>query len=110
MAIINEVVERGDAFVYDVPFTSESMKGYIESHAATFVVSMNGNVAGGYVLRPNLPGRGSHVVNASYMIASDARGRGLGRLLGEHSLVEAKRLGFKAIQFNAVVSSNDAAV
>jgi GNAT superfamily N-acetyltransferase len=50
------------------------------------------------------------VANAAYMVSPDARGKGVGRLLGEHSISEARRLGFRAMQFNAVVSTNEPAV
>src|SRR5207248_134381 len=61
-------------------------------------------------LRPNHPGRGAHVATASYMVAPAARGLKVGRRLGEHSLEEARRLGFRAIQFNCVVRTNEPAV
>jgi L-amino acid N-acyltransferase YncA len=109
-AILNAIVAHGDAFVYDTPFTPDSARAWIESHVAGFVAEQDGAVVAGYVLQPNQPGRGSHVCNAAYLVAESARGRGLGRLLGEHSLVEAKRLGFSAMQFNAVVATNTSAI
>ena len=110
LMIMNEIAAQGDAFVYDCPFTPEQLQDYIRSYAAAFVAVRDGRTLGAYVLKPNRPGRGSHVANASYMIATAARGYGIGKLLGEHSLSEAKRLGFAAIQFNAVVSTNASAV
>ena len=59
---------------------------------------------------PNRPGRGSHVSTASFMVAADARGQGVGRALGEHALSWARLRGYAAMQFNAVVESNHAAV
>jgi L-amino acid N-acyltransferase YncA len=108
--LLNEVVARGDAFVYDAPFSADSARGWIASYAAAYVAEVEGRVAGCYVLRPNQPGRGSHVANAAYMVSPAARGRGLGRTLGEHSLQTAKELGFTALQFNAVVATNVGAV
>jgi ribosomal protein S18 acetylase RimI-like enzyme len=67
-------------------------------------------VVGTYVLRPNQPGGGSHVANAAFMVAPDARGQGIGRAMAEHCLTEARRLGFRAMQFNFVVSTNESAV
>lgn len=109
-AIVNEVIARGDAFVYDAPFDADAMRRWLAGYAHVYVAEAGGQVLGGYALRPNLPGRGSHVCNAAYMVAAAARGRGLGRLLGERSLVEAKRLGYAAMQFNAVVARNEVAV
>jgi L-amino acid N-acyltransferase YncA len=110
LTIMNEIIERGDAFVYDIPFTVERMAEYLATHTTAFVAVLEERVVGGYVLRANQPGRGSHVANASYLVAADARGRGIGKMIGEHSLAEAKRLGFSAIQFNAVVSTNTNAI
>jgi GNAT superfamily N-acetyltransferase len=59
---------------------------------------------------PNRPGPGSHVATASFMVASVARGRGVGRALGEYALSWAKAQGYAAMQFNAVVESNHVAV
>ena len=109
-ATLNEIVARGDAFLYDTPFTPASTQAWIESHAAGFVAELDRAIVGGYVLRANQPGHGSHVCNAAYMVAESARGHGVGRMLGEHSLMEAKRLGFTAMQFNAVVATNASAV
>lgn len=65
---------------------------------------------GTFWLKPNQPGLGSHIGNAGYMVAPEANGRGVGRLMAEFSLVEAKKLGFTAMQFNFVVKSNEVAV
>lgn len=108
--MMNEVVLRGDAFTYDTPFALDEMRTYVGSYATAFVAVEGDRVMGGYVLRPTQPGRGSHVANATYMVASTARGRGLGRLPGEHSIKMAKEMGFTAMQFNAVVASNTEAV
>src|SRR5262249_21744099 len=69
-----------------------------------------GRIAGTYIVRPNQPGLGSHVANAAFMVSPDARGLGAGRRMGEHCLAEASRLGFRAMQFNFVVSTNEVAV
>jgi L-amino acid N-acyltransferase YncA len=68
------------------------------------------DTVGTYILRPNQSGGGSHVANAAFMVAPDARGQGIGRAMGEHCLREARRLGFRAMQFNFVVSTNESAV
>ena len=77
---------------------------------ATYVACVGERIVGTYILKPNQLGLGSHVANASYMVASGARGQGIGRLMCEHSLEEARQAGFLAMQFNIVVSTNEAAV
>ena len=68
------------------------------------------HVVGTYLLRPNWSGPGSHVANAAFMVAPVARGQGIGRAMGDHCLSEAQRVGFRAMQFNFVVSTNERAV
>ena len=67
-------------------------------------------IVGTYILRPNQFGGGSHVANAAFMVSASARGRGIGRAMAEHCLSEASRLGFRAMQFNFVISTNTAAI
>ena len=77
---------------------------------ATYVACRGEQVVGTYLLKANQPGLGSHVANAGYMVDSREAGRGVGRALCEHSLEEARRAGFLAMQFNFVVSTNTRAV
>jgi GNAT superfamily N-acetyltransferase len=58
----------------------------------------------------NRPARGDHVGTASFMVAESARGRGVGRRLGEHVVQWHREQGFRGIQFNAVVETNTPAV
>ena len=67
-------------------------------------------IVGTYILRPNQSGPGSHVANAAFMVASAARGSGTGRKMAEHCLSEARLMGFRAMQFNFVVSTNAPAI
>ena len=67
-------------------------------------------IAGTYILRPNQSGGGSHVANAGFMVSASARGQGIGRAMAEHCLSEARRLSFRAMQFNYVISTNTAAI
>jgi L-amino acid N-acyltransferase YncA len=98
------------------PFTADTPRdaGYhywFGTGASTFVaVLASQRVLGMYKLGPNQAGRGAHVANASYMVSPQAQGVGVGRLLGEHSLEEARRQGYLAMQFNYVVSTNAGAV
>lgn len=75
-----------------------------------FVAEDDGGVHGTYILRKNQLGAGAHVANCGYVTAPDATGRGVARAMCAHSLDEARRRGFRAMQFNLVVSSNERAV
>lgn len=109
--IFNAIIAEGEAFTYETPLSLQEMKRYVDSYTAGgFVATLEGRVVGAYVLRPNQPGRGSHLCNATYVVDATVRGQQIGRRLGEHSLARAKELGFTAMQFNAVVSSNEPAV
>ena len=76
----------------------------------TYVAELNRIVAGTFILKDNLPDRGSHVANASYMTLPSFFGKGIGRAMGEFSLSEALRLGYRAMQFNIVVKTNERAI
>jgi ribosomal protein S18 acetylase RimI-like enzyme len=67
-------------------------------------------IVGTYILRPNQSGPGSHVANAAFMVARDAEGAGVGRRMAEHCLSEARRMGFRGMQFNFVISTNTRAI
>ena len=109
--IFHEVVSAGDTYVFDPNTSREDALAYwFRSDTHTYVVEQDRQVVGTYVLRPNRPGLGAHVSNASFMVAPTARGLGVGRAMGEHGLIEARRLGFRAMQFNFVVSTNESAV
>ena len=75
-----------------------------------YVADEDGEIFGTYWLKANQPGLGSHVGNGAYMVSPNAKGKGIGRMMAEHSIGEARRLGFTAMQFNFVVKSNDVAV
>lgn len=109
--ILKEVFSRGDTYSFS-PDTSEQegFRIWMEMPLATYVAVEDGPVVGTYFLKPNQPGLGAHVCNAGYAVSSAARGRGIGRAMCEHSLKEARSMGFKAMQFNFVVATNKAAV
>jgi L-amino acid N-acyltransferase YncA len=109
--LFQQVTAAGDAFAYDTD-TPEAVarKLWVEPPARAFVGASDGQVVGTYYVRPNQPGRGAHVANAGYMVATGAQGRGFASALCKHSLATARQLGFRAMQFNFVVSTNSAAV
>jgi L-amino acid N-acyltransferase YncA len=109
--IFEEVVRPGDTSAFDPSIgRDEGIKAWMAPGVRCYVAELDGEIVGTYVLKPNQQGLGSHVANASYMVASSARRRGVGRAMGEHSLLEAGRLGFRAMQFNLVVATNEAAI
>ncbi len=110
-AILEAVVRAGDTFMNDPGSSREEVFATWEGPAThNYVAELDGEIAGAYLLRPNQAGPGSHVANASFAVAPPARGHGVGRAMGEHALDEAGRLGFRAMQFNAVVSTNEGAI
>lgn len=109
--IFQDVVAAGDTFAFDPNTSREDALAYwFRTDTHTYVAEREGQIVGSYILRPNQPALGSHVANAGFMVASSARGLGVGRAMGEHCLTEARRLGFRAMQFNFVVSTNESAV
>ena len=110
-SLFQEVTAAGDSFAYGVD-TSEDVarKLWFEPPAEAHVADADGLILGTYYVRPNQPDRGAHVANAGYIVASHARGRGLASVLCAHSVETAKQKGYRAMQFNFVVSTNDAGI
>jgi L-amino acid N-acyltransferase YncA len=105
--IFHQIVLAGDTYAFDPQMPREEALAYwfrADTHA--YVAEDDGCVVGTYILRPNQSGPGSHVANAAFMVARDAEGAGVGRRMAEHCLTEARRMGFRAMQFNFVVSTN----
>jgi L-amino acid N-acyltransferase YncA len=109
--VFHDVIAAGDTYVFD-PNTSreEALAYWFRDDTRAYVAEQNGKIVGSYILKPNQRGLGAHVSNASFIVASSARGLGVGRAMGEHCLSEARRLGFRAMQFNFVVSTNESAI
>ena len=106
------VVAEGDTYAYppDTDF-DEGRRLWMEGDARqVFVAHMGDEVVGTAYLRPNMPGLGDHVANAGWMISPDHRGAGLGRTFAEYIIEQAKTAGYEAMQFNAVVASNEGAI
>ena len=110
--IFQEIVSAGETYTYDPGWSSAQARViWIEASPGHTVVARVGpRVLGSAKMGPNRPGPGSHVATASFMVASAARGRGVGRSLGEYALDWARTNGYAAMQFNAVVETNHAAV
>ena len=109
--IFREIVSAGETYAYAADTTKEqALKIWIETPRKTYVLEEEGNILGTYFLKTNQAGPGSHVCNCGYMVSSSARGRGLATAMCEHSQDVARTLGYKAMQFNFVASSNEGAV
>jgi len=109
--IFHPIVARGDTYALDPRISREDgLAHWLQPANSCYVAEHQGSVVGTYILRSNQSGPGSHVANAAFMVSLGARGLGVGRKMGEHALREAGRLGFRAMQFNFVVSTNEPAV
>ncbi|WP_317171843.1 GNAT family N-acetyltransferase [Spirosoma validum] len=110
-AIIREVIATGDTYVFAPDSSREKMLAYwLGADRHTYVAVLDDEIVGTFVIKDNQPDLGSHIANASYMTSPHCSGKGVGRTMGEFSLEEAKRLGYKAMQFNIVIKSNERAV
>jgi L-amino acid N-acyltransferase YncA len=109
--IIKAVIVGGDTYVFDPDTPEEEMLAYwFSPEKHVYVAEDEGDVLGTYWIKPNQPGLGSHVGNGAYMVSPNVKGKGVGRKMADHSIEEARRLGFHSIQFNFVVKSNNVAV
>lgn len=104
--IWNEIVEEGIAFPQEDCLDRESGTAFFASQSYTGVAEADGKILGLYILHPNNVGRCGHICNASYAVSSKARGQHIGEKLVLDCLRKAKELGFRVLQFNAVVESN----
>lgn len=110
-AILHAVLAAGETYAW-APDTSrdDALAIWHPPGGRTMVAHRAGRLVGTYLLKANQPGLGDHVANCGYMVAPDARGHGIGEALCRHSLDLARSLGFRAMQFNAVVSTNLGAI
>ena len=133
--IFREVIVAGETYPLDPKISREAALAYwFQRRAHVFVAQRNAEsegeavgfpgtlaaspietarreeIVGSYTMHANQSAGGAHVANAGFIVAKSARGLGIGRVLGEHCLKEARRRGFRAMQFNFVVSTNEFAV
>ena len=109
-ALLEPVFRAGETFPHDPAISeAEAQVTWVEQSQAVMVaVDASGALVGTYYLRPNSLALGAHVANAGYVVAEHCRRRGIGHQLCQHSLREARQRGFRAMQFNLVVSTNSA--
>lgn len=110
--VIEPIFRAGETYAFPPAITEEeAYRAWVETPQATFVaVDETGAILGTYYIKPNQPGLGSHVCNCGYIVAEGARGRGIASAMCEHSQREAVSRGFRAMQYNLVVSTNEGAV
>jgi ribosomal protein S18 acetylase RimI-like enzyme len=109
-AIIGPVIRAGETYTLPTDMSERAALDYwMGPDRETFVAQEGGRILGTYYLRANQAGGGSHVANCGYMTHADATGRGIARRMCEHSLEYARSRGFRAMQFNSVVSTNERA-
>jgi ribosomal protein S18 acetylase RimI-like enzyme len=110
--MLHATFAAGDSYSF-APDSSEAeiRKVWVESPSATFVATdADGAVIGTYFIKANQPGLGSHVCNCGYVVEAQARGQGVAAAMCDHSQDQARALGFRAMQFNFVVATNESAV
>ncbi|MBN8198769.1 GNAT family N-acetyltransferase [Thalassospira povalilytica] len=109
--IVAPTLRSGETYAIDSDLSDDDViKYWMAPEKVTLVAEEDGNVVGTYYIRQNQGGGGSHVCNCGYMTSPKASGRGIARRMCEDSLVRAKELGYRAMQFNFVIASNAAAV
>ena len=107
-SMLEPVFRAGDTYAIDPSISREdALKYWLSAHA---YVAEEDAPLGTYYIRPNQAGGGSHVCNCGFVTSAAAQGKGVARAMLEHALVEAKRLGFEAMQFNFVLASNTRAI
>ena len=111
LEVFNEIIEEGGSFPFTETFTPEMFAGFLasEEYAAVLAEMPGDTPVGMYMMGQNIPGRCSSIANATYLLRKDLRGQHLGEMLVRDSLEEARRRGFRLMQFNGVVDSNKGA-
>lgn len=106
IVIWNEIVEEGIAFPQEELLNDKTGAEFFASQSYCGVADDNGNILGLYILHPNNVGRCGHICNASFAVSSNARGKHIGEKLVKDCMKQGKELGFRILQFNAVVETN----
>jgi GNAT superfamily N-acetyltransferase len=112
-AFMEPIVRAGETYAWDTALHADAVRRmWFPAPPGRTVVAVDaaGRIVGTAETQPNRDGPGAHVANASFMVDPAYAGRGVGRALGEHVLAQARADGYRAMQFNAVVETNAAAV
>lgn len=109
--IISAVISTGDTYAFAPDSSREKMLAYwCGKDKYTYVAVIENKVLGTFIMKDNQIDLGSHIANAGYMAHPSSGGMGIGKTMAQFSLEEARRLGYKAMQFNLVIKSNERAV
>ncbi len=109
--IILPTIQAGETYTLDLAMSEDAALAYwMASDKEAFVAEDDGVILGTYYMRPNQTGGGSHICNCGYMTASAATGQGIARHMCEHSINHARARGYRGMQFNFVVSTNERAI
>ncbi len=111
-AMMEPIIRAGDTYPYAMDMTIDGARRmWIDIPEAAYVAEdEDGDILGTYYIKPNQPTLGAHVANCGYMVAERARGRGVATKMCQHSQEEAMRMGYRAMQYNLVVKTNEASV
>lgn len=110
-ALLQPVFSAGDTYAVDPLIDREAAIAYwMEADKTAFILRVEGQAVGTYYIRPNQPGAGAHICNCGFITAPSARGKGVARRMLDHALIEAKQQGYRAMQFNFVLASNQRAL
>lgn len=111
LRIVKPVLDAGETYAIDTSLGEDGVRAcWLMPAHEVFVAEIGGKIVGTYYLMANQAGGGAHVANCGYMTAPEARGKGVARTMCLHSLERARERGFRAMQFNHVVSTNTGAV
>lgn len=109
--MLEPVIRAGETYALPRDMARDAALSYWTGpDRETWAAEADGRLVGAYYLKANQQGGGAHVANCGYLTAEQARGRGVAGAMCEHSLIRARDLGFRAMQFNCVVSTNEGAV
>lgn len=109
--VFHAVVAPGDTYAFAPDIArADALAAWLAPGIETFVAETGAGIMGTYTLKPNQAGPGDHVANCAYMVDPAAQGRGIGRAMAAHSIDAARARGFRAMQYNLVVSTNAPAI
>jgi ribosomal protein S18 acetylase RimI-like enzyme len=109
--VVEPIIRAGETYALPRDLSeTDALAYWLHPDHEVFVAETADGIVGTYILRANHGGGGAHVANCGYMTAARSAGQGVGRAMCMHSLDRARARGFRAMQFNFVVSTNDGAV